>query len=542
MKELAKIKQLLNSLSKKELNDLVETIRRETLIKDDIEIESIIKSGQINENIFAFLTANATYIYQNDKLVTVNDRYAISTISSCLNDIHISPAILSKLPKLEIVFNPLATERIYDGKFNTFTPSPYVLFSKDVKVRIKLDMLYLKNTYKHIYLLLKNIFRTDEYIAYFINWFSAIINTRQKMGVAFIIKGSQGTGKNFLFDHLIKRTFYVSDNAEYTLTIDNDRLRNRFNGGLEQSLFVCFNEIKGDFRDNATTADSMKSLITDSKIQIERKGKDSTELHTFFNSILFSNHAVPFQVEPGDRRFFVIETNNQKLDTVVKENLHISMAEYVKNFDVEANDFLRHIIALDFDIANARNALHTSEKEALISATTPRLARLAHLVKNQEIIALFNEFNELYTPNEMPLHLFNDSLKKFLNEVKKGSIATQSLKFAYKIYVSSKNDMTKINRDLTGEFGVSIKNSGFTYRKLNHIEFINIDIDELFKNSSLSDNQKDEIQQIYDNLENGEQSQHCNNYEYQEEQYNKLNNEIDYIIHDNKIIYYSTQM
>ena len=153
MKELAKIKQLLNSLSKKELNDLLETIRRETLIKDDIEIENIIKSGQINENVFAFLTANATYIYENDKLVTVNDRYAISTISSCLNDIHISPIMLSKLPKLEIVFNPLAIERIYDGKFNTFTPSPYILLSKEVKKRISLDMEYLKCTYKHIYLL-----------------------------------------------------------------------------------------------------------------------------------------------------------------------------------------------------------------------------------------------------------------------------------------------------------------------------------------------------------------------------------------------------
>lgn len=540
MKELTKIKQLLNSLSKKELADLIETIRRETLIKNDIEIESIIKSGQIDEDIFVFLTANATYIYEKNKLVTVNDRYAISTISSCLNDIHISPAMLSKLPKLEIVFNPLTIERIYDGKFNTFTPSPYILFSKNLKKRIKLDLEHIKITYKHIYLLLKNIFRTDEYIAYFINWFSTIINTRQKMGVAFIIKGNQGTGKNFLFDHLIKRAFYVSDNAEYTLTIDNDRLRNRFNGGLEQSLFVCFNEIKGDFRDNATTADSMKSLITDSKLQIERKGKDSIELNTFFNSILFSNHSVPFQVEPGDRRFFVIETNNLKLDTVVKETLNISMTQFVQNFDDEADQFLRYIIALDFDIDKARNALHTTEKEALISATTPRLSRLAHLVKNQEIITLFNEFNELYTPDETPISLYNDSLKKFLTEVKKGRIATQSLKFAYKIYVSSKNDMTKINRDLTGEFGESIKNSGFTYRKLNHIKFINIDIDELFKNSSLSDNKTDEILKIYDNLENNKHSDYCNNREY-EEYFERVHNNVDCVIYDNRMIYYSTK-
>ena len=54
MKELAKIKQLLNYLSKKELIDLIETIRRETLIKNDIEIESIIKSGQIDEDILYF--------------------------------------------------------------------------------------------------------------------------------------------------------------------------------------------------------------------------------------------------------------------------------------------------------------------------------------------------------------------------------------------------------------------------------------------------------------------------------------------------------
>lgn len=487
MSTINKLLQSYKQLSEKEQSELIEAFKLHTIQSKGLNLEDIIKSGQIAEETYMFLTANNTYIYEDNKLTAINDRYAIATISQRFNDIKVSPYLLSKLPKFDIVFNPQATEKIYDGKFNTFTASQYVLYSKEIKERFSLDINYVKKEFKHIYLLLQNIFKNDEYISYFINWFSTIINIRQKMGVAFIIKGSQGTGKNFLFDHLIKKAFYVSDNAEYTTIVDNDRLRNKFNGWLEQSLFVCFNEIKGDFRDNATTADSLKSLITDSKIQIERKGRDSQELHTFFNSIMFSNHSIPFQVEPGDRRFFVIETNNKKLDNVVRDELNISMSDYVNNFDEESHEFLKYIISIKYDVSKARTALNTREKDALIDATTPRLTRFSHLVKNQDIVTLFNEFQELYSNKDMPLNLFNQSLKAFLNDVKRGRLAISSLKFAYEHYVNMKNDKTKVERDLTGEFGKSLKSSGHSYKKLSTTKSIDIDIDELFLNSSLTD-------------------------------------------------------
>lgn len=184
----------------------------------------------------------------------------------------------------------------------------------------------------------------------------------------------------------------------------------------------------------------------------------------------------------------MIETNNEKLNEVVAREHHMNMHQFVTQFDKEADEFLRYIIAVKYSITNATIPLQTKEKLIVAQASTSQLLKLSHALKTRNIESLqfiYDKFNEIYSSDEMPRPQFEIALKKLLKETAKGAISTQSLKFAYKFYINSKSDKNKIERDLLSEFGETKKGSGFCYKKIG--TSIDFDTDKFFSNHFSSD-------------------------------------------------------
>ena len=63
----------------------------------------------------------------------------------------------------------------------------------------------LKNKYKRLYILFKNLFREDEAIIYMLNKFAYFLNTYKKWTTAEVIFGVQGAGKGVFAEHFIKK-------------------------------------------------------------------------------------------------------------------------------------------------------------------------------------------------------------------------------------------------------------------------------------------------------------------------------------------------
>lgn len=170
----------------------------------------------------------------------------------------------------------------------------------------------------------------------FVDWLAYIYQQRKKTYTAWIFQGTQGIGKDFLMDNVLRPIF----GYEYCASIDQKRLASQFNVVLEGNIFLALNEIQADFstEDANMIAARIKMLITDKYIQVEKKGVDIRPGKNNVNVMGFSNKYNAVRVEEGDRRFnicprqekklseapFLPEANNPKsLELPVKEELPV---------------------------------------------------------------------------------------------------------------------------------------------------------------------------------------------------------------------------
>ena len=122
---------------------------------------------------------------------------------------------------------------------------------------------------------------------YIISWIAKIVKTPwDKTMVAIVIQGVQGAGKTIICDFIYH---YLLGKPLCCQTTGIDKLIQRFNGCIMSKLFINANEI-ASFEDSFHSAfDKIKTLITDSQVQIELKNIEPFMIDNFANVILTTN-------------------------------------------------------------------------------------------------------------------------------------------------------------------------------------------------------------------------------------------------------------
>jgi phage/plasmid-associated DNA primase len=105
----------------------------------------------------------------------------------------------------------------------------------------------------------------EEAERYILNWAAwATQNPGERAAAVLIFRGKEGTGKG-VFLHALRQIFGVHGIYENSV----ERLTGKFNSQLQDALYLFADEISWSRR---ADADRLKSLVTDSIIQIEPKG------------------------------------------------------------------------------------------------------------------------------------------------------------------------------------------------------------------------------------------------------------------------------
>lgn len=194
-----------------------------------------------------------------------------------------------------------------------------------------------------------------QHATYLIKWMAHIIQRPHvKTGVCPVSFGSPGSGKNTFFEFFGKM---VIGNDHYCYINDIDQFAGKFNSFLGLALFVILDEVT--FAGGHKVPNKIKSLITQSRQLIEKKGIDAIQCDSFLNCAALSNNDDAVKIERGDRRFFVKRSGNSALG----DDKYFTNLRKVMGDPLVADHFITYLYSIDVSDFVVGQALSTPEKE-----------------------------------------------------------------------------------------------------------------------------------------------------------------------------------
>jgi len=194
--------------------------------------------------------------------------------------------------------------------------------------------------------LVRHVINDDKLYEYFLDWLAHIIQKPyQKTNNAIVFYSEvKGVGKDSIVCAL-KKLF-----SKYYAQLESiEDIEKNFNAHLCNKLLVYGEEITSKAKN---FNDKLKSIITRTTCNMEKKGFDSIQLNDYSNFIFSTNNENCFKVESGDRRLCLINCIEQRLiDSDIDCEEYYKYIEQPENIDniysVLKNRTIKYKIGVD---------------------------------------------------------------------------------------------------------------------------------------------------------------------------------------------------
>lgn len=306
-------------------------------------------------------------------------------------------------PLLHFKYDVHDNYMIDEGKhsYNLFTPTEYMLLEKnDEKIDPVADFPTINR-------LLENLIPVKEERERFINWFATAFNTRKKQLTSWVLKGAQGSGKGLLLKNIIKPLF----GKKQAIQVEDEQLKDRFNGWMRNTCFICFNEVASSNSTRNSINSKVKAIVTDSETMINEKNVKEYFITNYVNCMFFSNEVVPLLVEGNDRRFNVVMTggalvNQQWFDI---ENTPSALTKEIPRFAQYLKNF-------PYDEKIAKTVIKNQAKKDIVSAGMSRFEEISLKLKTHDHEWLEDNIDPVdFDQSEIEqIRGFKDSMEKAL--------------------------------------------------------------------------------------------------------------------------------
>lgn len=249
------------------------------------------------------------------------------------------------------------------------TPDAINLFTGyKAKVLDTVDMKFIEPILGHIKVVLAN--NNEEVYEYILDWIAALLQMRngRKLGTALVFYSKKhGAGKNtitsFLRDKVIG-TDYVAE------TNDISSIVTKFNARFANKILTIVNEANNCSTNPEyhKTFDKIKDIIDNRMITIEKKGVDPVSVEDYNHLIITTNNRWPVKIEESDRRFTLLETNDQYCELTADNISYFNNINKYTNYEfskLAADNFLTFSMSRDVERYNYK-PLQTKFKKELI--------------------------------------------------------------------------------------------------------------------------------------------------------------------------------
>ena len=255
------------------------------------------------------------------------------------------------IPEWDLVYDPNDIVRVDEVNkvVNSFEPTSYMLAApKDVKT-------CPKTIYKVIHHALGS---NEDVTNHFINWLAFIIQNRRMTGTAWVLSGTQGTGKGILMNNIVKPLI----GEKSTVMRRAPEMNEPYNGWIAEALMVFVDEVEvGVFENAKGVMSNIKKYITDSPVSVRRMYQPAISVPNYSNWIFASNKADPVILDKNDRRHNIAQYQPNKLE--------ISQAEIHEHIPKELQAFYNYLASYKVNTEAVRTPLETEERTNLMQVS-----------------------------------------------------------------------------------------------------------------------------------------------------------------------------
>lgn len=237
-----------------------------------------------------------------------------------------------------------------------------------------------------------------------------VFKTTKRCGISIILKGSEGTGKTTLYNIIEK---LIGEEYCYSTARPEHTMFCRFNDVLQEKIFVNINE--PEFNSFKNGLQEFKSYITDKDFSIESKNKPKINLSNYMWFLITTNNDRLFTLSHSDRRFYFIETSNEKIgDTKYFKSIYDMLEDKESMYYIY--EYCKEALNIDYDFTyhqkNSKTDFHNILSNVSKNPFYDFLQDIVEMDENFE--SMYLDINNSYI---VPPKDFNARYKKYCSDL-----------------------------------------------------------------------------------------------------------------------------
>lgn len=282
-------------------------------------------------------------------------------------------AIPDKYPEVEFDYD-FADRIRYDmekGFVNRYV-APEILLAEPNKKNVFVVPEYTKKVMQHI------VGNSTEVYESLINHLAHMVQTGNKLRVAYLFQGVHGTGKGIWFNYSLAQIF----GRLYCTQIQHGSFIKEFNSFLEHNYCLLVDEVEADFTDKGDKlARVLKQVIGDRHIAVESKGVDIKNGKINANLFFATNKRNGLTLEPSDRRFIIGDWQDEN---AYERDWWLGDEEMKKQLLDEVPQFVGYLKTHEVDEKTLNRVVKNEARQVLIDLSKTNTTMFFDSVRNQD--------------------------------------------------------------------------------------------------------------------------------------------------------------
>jgi hypothetical protein len=305
------------------------------------------------------------------------------------------------IPEWDMLFDPTDSIRVdpVNRIINTFEPTVYM--QAETKRKVKTIPKLINRVINHV------LGNDPAIVKHFINWLAYIIQYRDRTTTAWVLHGTEGTGKGVLMNKIIRPLLGANQTAMRRM----EELNEPYNTYMESCFVVFIDEVETKALANEKgVAAKIRNFITEEIITLRAMYRNGSPTRNYANIIFSSNKPDPISVPKNDRR-----TNVAKYQPI---KLGMTQAE-IDGIEDELQDFYDYMAMYAVDLIAVKTPIESADRDNLISISESSVDTISSALLEGDMGFFIDQMptTDDYKTNQLSLNRvtqYESTLKKIM--------------------------------------------------------------------------------------------------------------------------------